>query len=226
MSFCEDFGTERCDSRVGWNSGLEDGIRKNGVWGRGWRGLQPASPPPTLIAERHRLPTQLNSNPSHQEKKKNGQATITAPVESSTATTVSIDGKPTTSLRDGNLQHPSPERRQQLDHSLVFSIAADGSRRTPASINPIDHRGTRSTGPVRPISNTLPLPLPCSPTQRGTGTKRERRETHTKTQSPGNPVRASPFPSDVPSFATEPFVHAHVCRVPNCSPYRSGVPLA
>lgn len=169
----------------------------------------------------------LNSTPTHHiRKKKNGQATITAPVESSTATTVSIDGKPTTSLRDGNFQHPSPERRQQLDHSLVFSIAADGSQRPPASINPIDHRGTRSTGPVRPISNTLPLPLPCSPTQRGTGTKRERRETHTKTQSPGNPVRASPFPSDVPSFATEPFVHAHVCRVPNCSPYRSGVPLA
>lgn len=179
---------------------LEDGIRKNGVWGRGWRGLQPASPPPTLIAERHpSAPHSTQLQPITTRRKKNGQATITAPVESSTATTVSIDGKPTTSLRDENFQHPSPERRQQLDHSLVFSIAADGSRRTPASINPIDHRGTRSTGPVRPISNTLPLPLPCSPTQRGTRTEREAGNAH-KDPEPRKPGLSFTFSIRRPKF--------------------------
>lgn len=118
-------------------------------------------------------------------------------------------------------QHQVPRGVNNLDE-----LAADVSRRIPASINPIDHRATRSTGPVRPISNTLPLPLPCSPTKRGTGSQgqRERGGKRTKTQSPGNPVRASPSPSDVPSFASEPFVHAQVCRVPNYSPYR--LPLA
>lgn len=70
---CRFVGTlgQRCDSRVGWNSGLEDGIRKNGVWGRGWRGLQPASPPPTLIAERHpSAPHSTQLQPITSRKKK------------------------------------------------------------------------------------------------------------------------------------------------------------